>query len=78
MISNLPEAVSAKRQMQQVATLWDPKKNTPLLGETNFLFAISCFSNAIIFVAAFSFAFYTSVHSNVWYVVALASCSNLF
>lgn len=33
MISNLPEAVSAKRQMQQVATLWDPKKNTPLLGE---------------------------------------------
>lgn len=34
MISNLPEAASAKRQMQQVAISWDPKKNTPLLGKT--------------------------------------------
>lgn len=34
MISGLPEAASAKRQMQQVAISWDPKKNTPLLGKT--------------------------------------------
>lgn len=34
MVSNLPEAASAKRQMQQVAISWDPKKNTPLLGKT--------------------------------------------
>ena len=33
MISNLPEAASAKRQMQQVAISWDPKKKTPLLGK---------------------------------------------
>lgn len=32
MISHLPEAAPAMRQMQQVATGWDPKKNTPLLG----------------------------------------------
>ena len=40
-ISNLPEAASAKRQMQQVAISWDPKKNTPLLGGT--ILRLQCF-----------------------------------
>ncbi|CAM9332632.1 unnamed protein product, partial [Scytosiphon promiscuus] len=31
-ISHLPEADSAKRLLQRVATNWDPKKKTPLLG----------------------------------------------
>lgn len=33
MISNLPEADSAKRLLQRVATQWDPEKKTPLLGK---------------------------------------------
>ncbi len=33
MIWNLPEAASAKRQLQHVAVSWDPQKKTPLLGE---------------------------------------------
>ncbi|CAM9103461.1 unnamed protein product [Ectocarpus sp. 6 AP-2014] len=32
LISNLPEADSANRQMKRVATNWDPQKQTPLLG----------------------------------------------
>lgn len=33
MIANLPDAASARKRMQHIATNWDPNKNGQLLGE---------------------------------------------
>lgn len=33
MIANLPDAASATKRMQHIATNWDPNKNGQLLGE---------------------------------------------